>query len=252
MASDEETRLLLHAAVDGELDPASALDIERRLAADPGLRAERDRIAALRQALRERIPAEPAPERLRGAILGAIEAKSRATRRPPPSWRATAAAAVVAAAIGSGATWLALQPGAGDRSLDAVLAGHIRGLVAPQPIDVASSDRHTVKPWFNGRVAFAPKVVDLTEDGFPLVGGRVDVVDGRPAATLVYRHRQHLISLTALPADQAPAGAGERARDGFSVLRWSADGMAYWAVSDLGRPDLEAFAKLFRERAAAG
>jgi|1186.fasta_scaffold274955_1 anti-sigma factor RsiW len=252
MTSEEDTQLLLHAAVDGELDPASALAFERRLAAEPALAADRDRIVALRRALRESLPAEAAPERLRGAILAAVRAKSGAARRTPPAWRTTAAAAVLAATIGSGATWLALQPGAGDRSLDAVLAGHMRSLIAPQPIDVASSDRHAVKPWFNGRVPFAPKVVDLTEDGFPLVGGRVDVVGGEPAATLVYRHRQHLISLTALPAERAVAAASERARDGFSVLRWSADGMAYWAVSDLGRPDLEAFAKLFRERAAAG
>jgi anti-sigma factor RsiW len=248
MTSDEDTLLLLHAAVDCELDPASALAFERRLAADPALTAERDRIVALRRALRDRLPAEPAPERLRGAILAAVEAKSRGTRRAPSGWRVTAAAAMVAAAIGSGATWVALKAGVGDRSLDAVLAGHMRGLIAPQPIDVASSDRHAVKPWFNGRVTFAPKVVDLTEDGFPLVGGRVDVVDGEPAATLVYRHRQHLISLTALPAERARPTARDGARDGFSVLRWSAEGMAYWAVSDLGLPDLEAFAKLFRER----
>ena len=111
-----------------------------------------------------------------------------------------------------------------------------------------SSDRHTVKPWFNNRIPQAPRVVDLTQDGFPLVGGRIDVIGRTPVPTLVYRHRQHLISLTAVPTtDRATAALGQRTVQGFNLIGWSADGIAYWAVSDLGTSDLQKFATLFRE-----
>jgi anti-sigma factor RsiW len=118
--------------------------------------------------------------------------------------------------------------------------------MAPQPIDVSSSDRHTVKPWFNGRVPQAPRVVDLTNEGFPLVGGRIDVIDRMPVPTLVYRHRQHLISLVAIPA--AAANMPERQTiAGYNVIEWSDNGVRYWAVSDLSAADLDSFAKTFRE-----
>jgi anti-sigma factor RsiW len=161
--------------------------------------------------------------------------------------------------IGSGSTWFALRPGhqgvlrpssTGDAggTADMVVASHMRALMASQPIDVASSDRHTVKPWFNGRVPQAPKVVDLTSGGFPLIGGRVDVIGRMPVPTLAYRHRQHLISLTAVPATSVNAPA-RRTIAGFNVLDWSDNGVRYWAVSDLGATDLESFAKAFREAA---
>src|SRR6185295_2673554 len=141
----------------------------------------------------------------------------------------------------------AVMAGAGpspdDRLAGEIVDGHMRSLMAAQPTDVASSDRHTVKPWFAGRVPQAPRVIDLTQDGFPLIGGRIDVIGGTPVPTLVYRHRQHLISLSALPGAGAPA---PRAVKGYNLVGWSADGVAYWAVSDLGAGDLEKFARLFR------
>jgi anti-sigma factor RsiW len=109
-----------------------------------------------------------------------------------------------------------------------------------------------VKPWFSGRVAFAPVVVDLTPQGFPLVGGRIDVIGTQPAPTLVYRHRQHLISLTAIPTPRAMAGALRPSRiEGYHLLNWSEDGVAYWATSDLAPSDLDAFARAFRAVAQA-
>jgi anti-sigma factor RsiW len=126
-----------------------------------------------------------------------------------------------------------------------IVASHVRALMAPQPFDVASSDRHTVKPWFNGRIADAPRVVDLADQGFPLVGGRVDVIGRAPVATLVYRHRQHLISLSAVPGGQAIA-ATPKDIGGYNLLSWSENGTAYSAVSDLAAADLETFAKAFR------
>ena len=114
--------------------------------------------------------------------------------------------------IASGATWFVLRPNGAEASAELVVASHMRALMAPQPTDVSSSDRHTVKPWFNGRIPQAPRVVDLTDKGFPLVGGRIDVIGREPVPTLVYRHRQHLISLTAVPAEH-DAAIDARAHD---------------------------------------
>jgi anti-sigma factor RsiW len=131
---------------------------------------------------------------------------------------------------------------------DLVVASHMRALMAAQPIDVASSDRHTVKPWFNGRIPESPRVIDLANAGFALVGGRIDVIGRVPVPTLVYRIRQHLISLTALPASTAaPMMVGLRNIAGYNTLSWTDGGLTYWAVSDVSASDLEAFAKAFRE-----
>jgi anti-sigma factor RsiW len=240
--------LLVHAYVDGELDPAHTLELERAIAADPALAAERDRAQALRDLIRDRLAREPAPAGLLGRIEFAVGMRRE---RPRPSWGALAAAAVLAAVIGSSSTWLMYRPTPSDTTAEMVVASHLRALMAPQPIDVASSDRHTVKPWFNGRIPESPRVVDLTSEGFPLVGGRIDVIDRTPVPTLVYRHRQHLISLMALPA--AAANMPERQTiAGYNVIEWSDNGVRYWAVSDLGAGDLESFAKAFREATPDG
>jgi anti-sigma factor RsiW len=146
----------------------------------------------------------------------------------------------------SGGTWYALQPSAGEGTAEAVIAGHLRALMAPQPIDVASSDRHTVKPWFNGRIPQAPRVIDLAQDGFQLLGGRVDVVGRTPVPSLVYGRRQHLISLTAIPDASVAIDRSQSAR-GYNVIAWTADGVTYWAVSDLNPSELQTFARLFRD-----
>lgn len=250
---ETDPRLLLHAYVDGELDPAHALELERELAGNSELAAERERIDALRQVIKERLPPLPVPLGLARRIDAAI-GSSRAPARAfsaPPSWRALAASVIVAACLASSATWFAARPPPGEATADMVLASHLRALMASAPIDVVSSDRHTVKPWFNGRVTEAPRVVDLGQEGFPLVGGRVDVIGRTPVPTLVYRRRQHLISLMALPASQSPIVIpSERTIAGYHIVTWTEDGVTYWAVSDVAMPDLESFAKAFREAPA--
>ena len=124
---------------------------------------------------------------------------------------------------------------------------HRRALLAHEPIDVASSDRHTVKPWFDAHLALSPPVVDLSASGYVLVGGRVDVVNGAPSPTLVYRLREHLISVTALPPTRFSNGEGEfSAIDGYETMSWSGGGFVYWVVSDIPRLDLQAFITVFR------
>jgi anti-sigma factor RsiW len=243
-AARDDSKLLVHAYLDGELDPIHAIEMERRLASDPALAAECDRIAALRQLIGERLPQEPAPQ----GLVNRIEAAAGIRRhRARPSWQALAAAAILAALIASGTTWFMLRPGTAEASADLVVASHMRALMAPQSTDVSSSDRHTVKPWFNGRIPESPRVVDLTDNGFPLIGGRIDVIGTRPVPTLVYRHRQHLISLVAVPLSSGAPARGRQMIAGYNVLNWRDDNTAYWAVSDLGIDDLEIFATAFRD-----
>jgi anti-sigma factor RsiW len=256
---DDETLLLLGAYLDGELSAGEVLAMERRLAAEPGLRMAAERLQGLSGGLRATLAAPPVPETLRGRVIQQVGFAD-----PPPGrgfrWRAwtgslrgswPALAATLLLGLVGGATL-----GGGAFRLDrpeipavseAVLAGHLRGLAAPQPFDVASSDRHVVKPWFNGRTTVAPDAPDLADQGFPLVGGRIDIVGGAPVPTLVYRKDRHVISVTVVPAADGP-GPGEERRDGSTIERWRMGDLTYWAVSDLNLRDLRAFVDLFRSR----
>ena len=140
-------------------------------------------------------------------------------------------------------TFGALNYRASDDVAAEIVSAHIRALMAPQPIDVASSDHHTVKPWFNGKLAFAPTVVDLGAKGFPLVGGRIDVVKVAPVASLVYSHGKHLISLTEMSnTGGGPEPLKRHLEQGYLALSWSDAGVTYWAVSDAASNELENFA----------
>jgi anti-sigma factor RsiW len=240
-APRSDNSLLLHGYLDGELDPAHALDLEHAITADAALAAERDSTQALRDLIRDRLARERAPAGLRSRIEAAVGLRRERLR---PTWGMLAAASVLVAVMASGTTWLTIQP-LQTETAEMVVADHLRALMAPQPTDVSSTDRHTVKPWFNGRVPQAPRVVDLTREGFPLIGGRVDVIGRVPVPTLVYRHNQHLIGLTAIPSASVNAPA-RRTIAGFNVLEWSDNAVRYWAVSDLGASDLDSFAKAFR------
>jgi anti-sigma factor RsiW len=250
--SHDEWRLLMQASIDGELDAASALDLERCLAEDHGLAAEYERLSALKEVVARHFAAERAPDSLRARVAALAETKPVEPPRmkPRPDWRAMAASAVVAAGLASGATWFAAASRNQQMALDqALIADHMRSLLATSPVDVVSSDRHTVKPWFDEHLAQSPAVIDLADKGFTLVGGRVDVVQGRPAPTLVYRLREHLISVTALRS-RAGAPAAPASIGGYSVIVWQANDFTYWAVSDVERDDLESFVAAFRAAAA--
>jgi anti-sigma factor RsiW len=167
------------------------------------------------------------------------------------SWLALAASFLIGAVLAGVTTLGALNYRATDDVAKEVVSAHIRALMAPQPTDVASSDHHTVKPWFNGKLAFAPMVVDLSAKGFPLVGGRIDVVRVAPVASLVYSHGKHLVSLTEMPNTRGGPGPLERhLEQGYLALSWSDEGITYWAVSDAAPNELENFAALFRAATA--
>jgi len=244
--SDDNSVLLVHAYLDGELDPANALGIAQRMNQEPALAAEAERIKALQQLIHERLPRETTPPGLAARIEASIGGTKRQHARP--SWRAMAASIAVTAMLASGSTWLVV--GSQQQPImvaDALVADHIRGLMATEPVDVVSSDRHTVKPWFNGRIPNSPRVVDLGKEDFPLIGGRIDVVGQTPVSTLVYRRAKHMISLTAVPADSHfELGRVPKSVNGYNVVHWTENGLTYWAISDLEVKELEDFAHLFR------
>jgi anti-sigma factor RsiW len=245
LMSQKETTLV-NAYADGELDLANCLVIEEQMSRNPMLAAEYRRIAALQRLLRKRLPHEMASPRLRTRVEELVGMRPRRL-----SWRtlvASIAATAVTATI-STALVLALAPIPLPPFREAVIAAHIRSLMAPHPFDIASSDRHTVKPWFNGRTAQLPRTVDLAEAGFPLIGARVDVIGQTAVPTLVYGHAEHLVSLTTVPAPgRARSIPQTHAAGGYNMMNWTDEGVAYWAVSDIGYEALRAFTRSFRSK----
>jgi anti-sigma factor RsiW len=234
--------LLVHAYLDGELDVASGVAIQQRIDSDPFMAKQAADIQALKEVLRANFPTEAIPPHLEARVDRLHRKRLNAYR---PTWGSMAAAVLVTLALASTSTWVAQRAITSDPQTSELLDGHLRSLVAQQTTDVASSDRHTVKPWFNGKVAQSPRVKDLSEAGFPLVGGRIDVLNKVNVPTLVYNRRRHVISVTAAPV--ASGGPSEEAIHGFNVLRWVADGMSYWAISDLNAAELNEFVRLYRE-----
>ena len=236
--------VLVHAYADNELDTTSALAASREIEASPALKAELVRTEALRAAIRERVLPEELPINLRAQIDSALGLTRTNTR---PSWRALAASVVLALAVGSASTWLVTHQVPDDRPATALVDSHIRALMAAQPADVMSSERHTVKPWFNGRLPVSPVVIDLSSEGFPLIGGRVDVIAAVPTPTLVYGRRKHVISVFATrdPAD-SEAVRMLSPINGYNVVAWHSGGKSYWAVSDLNAAELQLFALKFQ------
>jgi anti-sigma factor RsiW len=242
---DGEPGLLVHAYLDGELNAASDLIVGRTIETDPSLADAKNNIGALQKVLRKEFPPQPIPSYLKSRIDAAVGNKKAARR---PTWMLVAASVVAAVALSSGSTWLALRaPAAGSILAEELIDSHMRALSAPQPIDVASSDGHSVKPWFNGKIPQSPKVVELATEGFPLVGARIDVFGKTPVPTLVYRRRQHLVSLTAVSSSNSATNLHSvRPVNGFNMVSWNDGETAYWAISDLNATELNTFARLFQ------
>jgi anti-sigma factor (TIGR02949 family) len=223
--------------IDRELDAESAAAVREHLGACASCRqrvAEREALGRLVRS----VPYREAPERLRARVAGSVQ-RTGSMRR----LQAWAAAAVVVLAIGGGISLVRSVGVAGDTVAADVVDAHVRSLMAEHLFDVRSTDQHTVKPWFLGKLDFSPPVVDLAGAGFPLVGGRLDYISGRPAAALVYQRQKHTINVFISPTSASGAGLTQWTIRGFHVRHWLRDGMSFWAVSDLNDAELTDFAQ---------
>jgi len=242
--SCEELDRHLDAYVDRELDSELTRGAREHVSGCPACRrrvAEREVLGRLVRSA----PYYPAPERLRERLVTA--SKRSWSVRPLLTW--AAAAAVVIASLGGGIAFLRLATVQNEAIVEDVVDSHVRSLMADHLFDVQSTDQHTVKPWFLGRLDFSPPVVDLASAGFPLVGGRLDYLGGRPVAALVYERRKHTINLFVSPAGGADStSTSVRSVRGFHVHHWVRDGMTFWAVSDLNDAELTEFARSLQSR----
>lgn len=240
----DDAAILLHALCDGELDAGHARAIETHLAGCVVCRAELLSLQDMRGQLAAADLRFPAPS----GLARRIEARLPKPRVAAPDRRTFLKGLAVggaSAALAASALLAVMRSDEGDRLLDDVVAAHIRSLDADHLLDAPSSDHHTVKPWFNGRLSFAPPVVELTAKGFTLIGGRLDYVGGKTAAALIYRRRSHVINLFVTEAVGGGKGAGTRFGQGFNVRWWTASSLAFAAVSDLNADELKEFTEQF-------
>ncbi len=266
----EEATKLLDGYLDGELDPITSQQIEQHLRDCRTCEQGYDAHVALTHAISRGPPYYKAPAELRQRVhsslrdaLGAKDMRNAATEnqllvtRPraerrfvvsemPWNWLALAAAIILAAIIVSNLLPRLQQPGSDQFLATQLIASHVRSLMANHLTDVPSSDQHTVKPWLDAKLDFAAPVVDLSGEGFPLIGGRLDYLDNHPVAALIYQRRKHFINLFVWPARPGATETKETmTRQGYHLVHWTDSDFNYWAVSDVSDSDLQTFKQLF-------
>jgi anti-sigma factor RsiW len=235
------SRDLIEAYMDEELEPSARAAVEEHLAACPACSAAHSEFREQRAGIRS-APYYAAPAQLQESVRKALR---QAAEQEKPAmaqnnrWRWMAIAASVLLAIS--VSWNLRKP-QNESIAQTIVSDHIRSLQGTHLLDVTSSDQHTVKPWFNGKLDFSPVVKDFAAQGFPLVGGRLDYLSDRTVAALVYERRQHIINVFTWPS--APSSEKEFSRNGYNVVHWQNGAMTCWAVSDLAIAELEQFKEL--------
>jgi anti-sigma factor RsiW len=246
----------LNALSDGELDALSVQTLRRRMAESPELKAAFETLESSREAVRRLQQPE---------FSGALQYRLEALAGPAPIaapmparpgligvWRQFAASIAATAVIASTVTYMVMAPATATAGIeDLVTSSHRRSLLAATPVDVQTSDRHTVKPWLDARIGISPPAPDLRDKQFPLIGGRVDVIEKQAVPSLVYRHNEHTITLMAIPGAAGSTLPVLVASGGYNVVRWDDNGFDYWAVSDLESQELRDFVADFRDATSA-
>jgi len=239
---------LIEPYIDGELDASQAAELQRHLDECPACAQSHRRLGALSTDLRALAPRYTAPADLRSRIMQRVSRQALSSklvampRRKAITGWAIAATVLLAVSAGWNAMLLQSQKKAGDAVAQEIVSSHVRSLIGDHLLDVPSTDQHNVKPWFNGRLDYAPDVKDFAAEGFALIGGRVDYLDHRPVAALVYKRHQHVINLFVWPSDAKPV---PDAVNGFNLVIWRHAGMEYCAISDLNQTELRQFANLY-------
>jgi anti-sigma factor RsiW len=242
--SCEQTRLYLHAYLDDELGVADAIRYEQHLAECVECQTAQSQSLALRKAIRGADLYYKPTQALAARVNTAVRHAAKPGRNNSLQWLAVAAAIIVTIGLALLLTMRNNGPvGRQELLARAVVDSHVRSLQASHLVDVPSSDHHTVKPWFQGKLDFSPPVPDLAAQGWLLEGGRLDYIDGKPVAALVYERRKHQINVFLWPADQDEPVA-QQTSQGYQVIHGSAAGMTYWVISDLNATELMEFARL--------
>ena len=242
----DDALVLVHALADGELDAGHARDVEMHVASCRRCASEFASAREMKRALAAMNLRFAAPASLRARVEGAIP-KPRPVTSRRTLLKGFALGSAVSALAASGIGVVVLREARESRVMGEAISAHLRSLQGEHLTDVLSSDQHTVKPWFNGKLDLAPPVPDLTAQGFTLIGGRLDFLDGKPVAALVYRRRAHVINVfVGQDLGTAPAAPELQVMQGFNLLRWDEGGLSALAVSDLNRDELEEFAAKFR------
>lgn len=247
----DDARLLLHAYLDNELDAAQSVAIVRHLQACAGCAANYADYTKLREGMAHASLYRRAPDALRKPWSAekpatSVLPASRARRAP----MALAMAAGFAAAVIIGTPlWLTTAHRGGDTSqwANEAISSHIRSMQPQHLMDVVSTDQHTVKPWFDGKLDFSPRVKDLVNLGFPLVGGRLDALGGRSVAALIYKRHLHIINLYQWPVTSGDAAQHASQANGYTAIQWTADHMHFVAVSDVSEHELQQFVLAFQD-----
>jgi anti-sigma factor RsiW len=248
----DEAEILLHALIDGELDAGHARAVEDHIAGCPRCAAQLRAYREMSKAVAGADLRYKAPPELRRRIEASLpEPKQAPSRRAV--LRGFAMGSAVSAIAATGLVAIILRSDDEARIETEVVSAHLRSLQAGHLTDVLSTDQHTVKPWFNGKLDVAPPVIDLTAQGFTLIGGRLDYVDTRPIGAIVYRRRAHVINLFVAQTASAERRAAKiETIQGFNIRRWSEHGLNYWAVSDLAADELAEFGDKFEASMKTG
>jgi anti-sigma factor RsiW len=244
-----ETKNLLNAYVDGELDSAGSLSVERHLQQCTSCLADVERLRTLTSAIQGSGLRFNAPPRLKRSVKAAIHRANPTRTTLFPVWRwATALASSALVLILGWAAVTQWTMSTEEMLVNDIVSSHVRSMMASHITDVASSDSHTVKPWFGGKLDYSPPAKDLTEQGFRLVGGRLDYIGNRPVASVVYQRSQHFINLFVWPSNATATRREEQLmRRGYNLIHWTRAGMTYWLVSELNATELGECARLLKE-----